>query len=389
MTAAIIILIALVALSYAGYPAWLYLLSRVRQRPVRRARVSVPVTVVIAARNEAHRIEAKLENIRQQRGHGGNMDIVVVSDGSTDQTADLVRELSRQWRQEGTGPSLRCIELSTNMGKALALNEALRTAAGDVVVFADVRQMFEPDAIACLLENFGDPAIGAVSGQLRFRLSAEAAGKPLPLGLYWRLETSVRKMQAATGSVMGATGAIYAMRRELWRPLPGNMLVDDLYTPLQVIDAGKRVVFDQRAVAWDTVSGDGREEYRRKVRTLTGVWQCLPMFRKWLREGRVGVAGRFFAHKLSRLLVPWALLLMPVLSIAHQGFYWNLFGVAQICGFLVAALVPHLPALARFGLFRTAHFFLLLNMAAGASLFHAIKGPGRHLWAPSSTRRPS
>lgn len=388
MSAAILACLAFVAFSYAGYPVWLALRARWRPRPWHRQVIRPPVTVVIAAHNEERHIRTRLENLRQQEYPLERLSIVVASDGSTDRTPVLVHELAQQWRDLGVAIDLQCIALPGREGKCMALNRAMERVNTDIVVFTDARQTFEPHAIARLMENFADSGIGAASGRLRFRQGEGESAREISLGLYWRLETFVRHRQALTGSVMGVTGAIYAMRRELFRPLPANMLVDDLYTPLNVMAAGRRVVLDDRAVAWDEPTARGGDEYRRKVRTLTGVWQCaafalgpsLPDLRLKLR---------FFAHKFSRLLVPWVLLLLLLLCLTSDQPGWRLFAVLQIAGYVAAAATPRVAVLRGSAVARAAHLFLLLNVAAGQSLIQALRGQHRQLWHRPVDRRQS
>lgn len=380
MTFWIITVSMFIVFCYAGYVAWLAVLARVRPRPWRKAVAPRSATVVISAFNEAGRIVEKLENLRRQDYPASRLEIIVVSDGSSDGTDRAVTALAKRWAEEGCETGLKCISLSENHGKAVALNLALDRVTSEFVVFSDVRQLFDKSAISYLLQSFADPDVGAVSGELRFS-SSEVGERGVPLGLYWRMETAIRKKQAETGSVMGVTGAIYAMRRELFRPLPEDMLVDDLYLPLQVIASGKRVVLDERALAWDQPPQRSQQEYRRKVRTLTGVWQCAPFLFRFASGGRPGAAARFFAHKLSRLLAPWALIALFLLCTFSGKFLWQLFAALQLGAYGLALAAAAIVPLQRIGILRTAHFFLLLNMAAAQSLFEALRGQHRQLWS--------
>jgi poly-beta-1,6-N-acetyl-D-glucosamine synthase len=371
--------LAFIVASYLLYPLWLTVRVRLLPRPWRRAPVEEAVTVVMAAHNESGRLRVRLENLLAMECGEQLREIIVVLDGCHDDSAGVLADMARQWRQ-AVGPRLTVIEQS-HAGKAVALNRAMAEVTTPLVLFADARQSFEPGVMKLLLENFADPAVGAVSGSLCF---VGDGGEPA--GLYWRLEKRIRYGQALTGSVMGVTGAIYALRTELFCPLRPDELVDDLATPLSVMAAGSRVVFDERARAWDEPSTDAGREWRRKVRTLTGVWQSLPLLWQVLRAGRVGVVLRFMAHKGSRLLVPWALLVLLLSSLLSGGL-WFWFGVVQLAGYSVAALAHNVLAVRRLPLVSTGYFFVLLNMAAAQSLWLALRGANRQLWTRSPPQR--
>ncbi|MFN3712167.1 MAG: glycosyltransferase [Alcanivoracaceae bacterium] len=369
--------IALILASYLLYPIWLRIRVRLRPRPWKQAAVTMPVTVVLSAHNEAMRLEARLGNLRSMHGAELLQEIIVVLDGCSDGSAGLLAELAGRWKRSN-GPKLTIIE-QPRAGKSMALNRAMGEVGTPIVLFADARQTFDADVITLLLENFADPSVGAVSGALCFSGSGDEAA-----GLYWQLEKSIRHCQALTGSVMGATGAIYALRRELFLPLRPDELVDDLATPLAVIAQGYRVVFDERARAWDEPSTDHHREWLRKVRTLTGVWQALPLVWRLVRSGYGGDACRFAAHKGSRLLVPWALLAL-LLSSLLAGGAWTLFGLLQLLGYLLVAVAHKVAVLRQLPLVSTGYFFVLLNLAAAKALWLAWSGGGRQVWTSLPT----
>src|SRR5207248_11746164 len=184
-------------------------------------------------------------------------------------------------------------------------------AAGDVLVFADVRQTWAPDALARLLENFADPSVGAATGNL---VIERAPGVLDGVGLYWCFEKWLRERESRFASMVGATGAISALRRELFRPIPGGTVLDDAYWPLQVALQGFRVVLDPRAIAHDRLPERTRDEFRRKVRTLSGNFQLVGRLPAALLPWRNPVWLQLVSHKLLRLLVPWLLVPLLVLS---------------------------------------------------------------------------
>jgi poly-beta-1,6-N-acetyl-D-glucosamine synthase len=209
-------------------------------------------------------------------------------------------------------------------------------------VFADARQTFARSALRALVANFSDPGVGAVSGEL-ILLDEQGREAADGVGLYWRYEKWLRAMESGIHSMMGATGAIYAIRRDLYRPLPENTILDDVMTPMSIVIRGWRAVFDPSARAFDRVASAAAVEYTRKVRTLAGNYQLLALMPALLLPWRNPVAFQFVSHKAGRLLVPYCLaaLLLSNLFLWH-GVY-PLFLAAQ-AGFYGTAMAGCLVA---------------------------------------------
>jgi biofilm PGA synthesis N-glycosyltransferase PgaC len=298
---------AVIAYAYIGYVGWLWLRAQWRPWPVRRGRVEPLVSVVMVVRNEEVVLAQKLRNLLELDYPEQNFQIVVVSDGSTDGTESILREQARN-------PQVHVMLNQLAGGKASGLNSALSVAQGDIVVFTDARQEIEAGAIRLLMENFADPEVGAVSGELM--LGDPANGETgRGMGLYWQIEKRVRELEAAAGSVVGATGALYAVRRELVVEVPAETILDDVFIPMNVARQRFRVVFDERARAWDRPDLGLHREFRRKVRTLTGNYQLLQLA-PWLLRKENPLRFEFISHKLIRLVVPFAL----VVALAASGF---------------------------------------------------------------------
>jgi len=241
----------------------------------------------------------------------------VVSDGSTDRTREAVAPYVGEARRPRGGAPVRLIELGSR-GKAVALNAGVMAARHDVLVFADARQRFARDAVRRLVANLADPTVGAVSGELVLdcEVGASASSVGESVGAYWRYEKWLRAKESAIDSMLGATGAIYAMRRSCWRPLPEGTILDDVLAPMRVVLEGRRVVFDETARAFDVTSPDAAAESRRKTRTLAGNYQVLALEPRLLVPGLNRVWVQYVSHKLGRLLVPWALVTLFVASAA-------------------------------------------------------------------------
>ena len=364
----------LVAYTYFGYPCLVALLARLRLVPIRRHSHAPSLTVVVAAHNEEGRIADRVENLLAQQYPPGRLQVLVVSDGSTDSTADCLHQLEQR------DPRVQALVFPERQGKAAALNAALERVTSELVVFADARQRFEPDALTRLAENFADPAIGSASGELMFE--GETAGVAAQVGLYWRYEKWIRRSESEFGSMLGATGAIYAIRRELWTPLPPGTLLDDFLTPMRIVLAGRRAIFDGRAVAWDRPSREARQEMRRKIRTLAGNFQALAheprLLTPWTNPA---TWFQLWSHKIFRLLVPYGLMGMAAGSLAAPGWFYTLAAVAQAAFYGLALTGWRSERKGRpigSRLAAVAWTFTALNAAAVAGLWTWLRGADSH-----------
>jgi biofilm PGA synthesis N-glycosyltransferase PgaC len=329
---------AIVAYVYVGYPALLMVWARLRPRTVidSRSTGAPAMSIVIAARNEGQRLGKRIDNLLQLE-YGGDRQIVVVSDGSTDDTLDVLARY---------GASIDIVPVEAG-GKAAALNAGVARARHEIIVFADARQVFAADALVELTAPFRDPRVGAVTGELL--LDCESPGRrlvdrrthsstglaPRPdrragadrrlmvestiadgVGLYWRYEKQIRRCESAVGSTLGATGAIYAMRRSLWIPLPVETILDDVLAPMRAVLAGYRTVFNEKARAFDRAAPDADAEITRKVRTLAGNFQILSLEPRLLLPWSNPVWFQYVSHKLGRLVIPYAMLALIASSMA-------------------------------------------------------------------------
>ncbi|HWX91967.1 MAG TPA: glycosyltransferase family 2 protein [Terriglobales bacterium] len=348
--------VALIAYTYAGYPVWLWLRSRWRPRPVQRGTIQPRVSVVMVVRNEERVLRSKLENLLALDYPQELTDLVVVSDGSTDGTEGILHEYARN-------PRVQTVLNQLSEGKASGLNDALDWVQGDIVIFTDARQKIETVAVRALLENFGDPEVGCVSGELMLG-DPDAGEQSQGMGLYWRIEKRVRELESASGSVVGATGALYGVRRELLGRIPPETLLDDVYIPMQVVHQGKRVIFETQARAWDRADQGAGREFARKVRTLSGNYQLLQLA-PWLLGGGNPIRMEFVSHKLLRLVVPFALLACLSSCVFLPGpFYRGVLALQVV--FYALSLVG--MARMKTGLFSrlgdAAYTFVVLNLAA-------------------------
>jgi len=326
----------------------------------------------MVVRNEEAVIARKLENLLTLDYPQEKLDLVVISDGSGDRTPAILADYARHSRVR---TRLRTLIKPASEGKAAGLNDAIKLATGDVLLFTDARQQIESNALRLLIENFADPDVGAASGELM--LGDPASGESgKGMGLYWRIEKKIRELESASGSVAGATGAIYCARRSLLdaRPLPEGTILDDVLLPMQIVREGFRVVFDSRARAWDApYLGKGRE-FARKVRTLSGNYQLLQLA-PWLLSSQNTIRFEFISHKLSRLASPFALMALFITSLfLPEPLYRAALG-AQLAFYalsLAALAGIKIGPLSRIA--DPARTFVILNCAAIVAFINFVTG---------------
>lgn len=358
--------IAMLAYTYAGYPAWLWLRSRYRTRPVQAGDYSPTLSIIMVVRNEAGVIEAKIRNLLALEYPSERVEIVIVSDGSTDQTNDILQSNMKTGR-------VKVIVSAESRGKAAGLNEAVAAAQGEIVVFTDARQKLEASALRVLASQFADPSVGCASGELM--LGDPDSGEVFRgMGLYWRIEKTVRELESMSGSVVGATGAIYAVRRRLVVPVPLGTILDDVYIPMHVVRQGMRVIFVPNAHAWDIADQGSDREFSRKVRTLTGNYQLVQMA-PWLLGPSNPLWFEFVSHKLMRLFAPFALAAALIATmVLPQPFYRA--ALALQIAFYALSLIA-MTKLLKGPLARiadAARTFVVLNSAAAVAFVKFVTG---------------
>lgn len=366
-----ILAILLVAYTYVGYPLVIARYARPEQRREVTNAPDFAVTIIMSAYNAAHLLPRRIENLLQQNYPAERLSIIIIDDGSTDGTDELLQ----QYRDH---PQIQLAKHESNRGKAAALNLGLAMVKTELVAFTDTRQTFAPDAIAVMAENFVEPNVGAVTGNLVFR-------KPKgvdPQGGYWDLEKSIRENESRYRSTVGVTGAVYMARRALIEDIPEHLILDDVLIPMRIVKQGYRIKFATDAIAYDDPSANLMEEYYRKVRTLAGNWQLIAEAPWLLSSAENPVFFEFVSHKFLRLLAPWAL----AISLACAWFLRDLafFYVVLMCqitlislagiGFLLYLLKLKVPILSQLA------SFAMLNVAALVGTWKFFFGQQKNLW---------
>src|SRR4051812_10196631 len=350
--------LAYVLYTYAGYPVVCLLRARLRSRPIARSPIRPRVTVLIAAYREATTIARKLESLAQQSYPAELVDVVVACDGSDDGTPEAARAAGAAHLPL----RVQVLVLPERRGKPPALNAAALAARGEVLLLTDARQPLSPNAIEALVEDLGDPDVGVAGGEL-------VLGGDAPAGAYWKYEALIRKWEGRAGSTVGVSGALYAIRRSLWEPMPDETILDDVLQPMRARLAGRRVVFEPAAKAFDTAA-ESKREFQRKVRTLSGNFQLLVLL-----PGILSPLGNpswfdFVSHKLCRLFVPYALIAALVASAFLPRPLSLVLLAAQLGGYGLAGARALGLALPLSGLAET---FVVLNAAAVVGLWRFVR----------------
>jgi len=352
-----------VAYTFVGYPIVIGVLSRLLGRRTNKGDDQPPVSVVLVAYNESARIRERLENLLATDYPSDQLQIVVVTDGSSDDTPDIVRSFQDR--------GVKLVAREERSGKAACLNAGLPEATGDIVVLCDARQKFALETIPNLVANFADERVGVVSGELFIENSTSSVGGGVDI--YWKLEKFIRESEARLSSVIGATGAVYAIRRKLFQPIPADTLLDDVVIPMQIATQGHRVGFDPSAPAFDPQTTDPAREKRRKLRTLAGNYQMLFRYPGWLMPWRTGLWWQLLSHKYSRIFAPFFMLAMFVANavLCRQPIYDHLFHAH--CAFYALAILGAILPL-RTKLLSIPAGFVFLNLMALGGLWNYLRG---------------
>ncbi len=314
----------------AGYPLLLAMYARLFPRPIHKQAVQRRVSIVIPVRNGARWIEAKIQSLLASDYPAELIDILIVSDGSTDATNDLVERYHDS--------RVRLLALPAG-GKAVAVTRALENASAEIIVLTDVRQEFDRQALSKLVACFADPAVGVVTGELIIRGGSSL--EEYNTGLYWRYEKWIRRNLNRIDAMLGATGSIYAIRRELAAPIPAEILLDDVYLPFTAVFRGFRIYFEDDAKAYDLPTSL-HSEFWRKVRTQAGVYQILFRFPALLWPGNRRFV-HFLSHKLGRLVLPFAMLAVAASCFGLPQPWRTLAIAGQVMFYGLALIDPKIP----------------------------------------------
>lgn len=364
---------------YFGYPALIWLLARVRPRPVRRAPVTPSMTIIVPLYNEERVVEQKIRNSLALEYPRERLEVIFVSDGCTDATEEICRR-----HEDGM---VRLLALPRG-GKAAALNAAAAAARGEILVLTDANVDLAPDALRVLAQSFADPEVGGASGKKKYFVRTGTDTTEQGENLYWRYDQWQKELESAIGSIFAADGTLYAVRRSLYVPIADPAQADDIAISTRVVLQGSRLVFDPAAIAWEEAPAEGAAEFRRKVRvTNHSVRALLNLGSALWTSGFYSV--ELLSHKLFRHLVPFFLvpLLLATMWLARES---QLFRVAlglQLAFYLLAAagaLLRHRRSGAH-KVFSVPYYFCLVNAAAFFGVISIARGSRVRAWSPRGT----
>lgn len=356
--------------SYGIFPALLAVFSRLAERPVKRAPHEPFVSILVPAYNESAWIEAKIRNVAALDYPADRYELVIASDGSKDKTAELAL-------CHADGKRVRVLDYKENRGKVGVLNAAVPECKGEIILFSDASAMLNHEALRVLMENFADPEVGGVCGAYRV-VNPDKADIGAQEDLYWKYETALKLMESKIDSILGGHGQIHALRKPLYSFPPRGTVNDDFVIPMRVVSQGYREVYDPRAVAVEEareMSGFGR-----RVRIMAGNIQQLAEAGNLLRAGRWVPLFCFISHKVTRLMVPFAMIGALVLNVwlANQAPLYAVLLVLQLAFYLLVLLGAFVRLHPK--ILRLPYYFCMVNAAIFAGIYHAIQGRRRMAW---------
>jgi cellulose synthase/poly-beta-1,6-N-acetylglucosamine synthase-like glycosyltransferase len=367
--------LALALHPFTTYPLSLRLLLRWVRAPLNLVplKSGLRVAVCVCAYNEEQVIRARLENILSLRATEPDLDILVYVDGASDRTSEFVRSF---------GDSITAVISSERLGKTHGMNSLIALTQADIIVFSDANVTFAPDAVDRLTAVFSDETVGCVCGHLRYAKGDNAVAETG--SLYWRLEESIKAMESATGSVMGADGSIFAVRRHLHRPPPAH-LIDDMYLSLSILCNGARIVRAHDAIAYESAVSTSQEEFRRKMRIAC---QSFNVHRAlWPRLLHLDTLNiyKYVSHKLLRWLCAYSMaasgiLFLAALAVARA---WPVVLVTLGFGIVGATIIWFAPR----GIAATLREVILAIIATALGVLQSLRGEQFQTWTPPASAR--
>jgi cellulose synthase/poly-beta-1,6-N-acetylglucosamine synthase-like glycosyltransferase len=369
---------------YVGYPFLLWLLTRWRSRKLVQEDATPTVTLLISAFNEEAAIGKKLENSLALDYPTDKLEITVISDASTDRTDAIVESF--------VGRGVRLLRMPVRGGKTVGLNASLQIAEGEIVLFSDANILYQPDVVRRLVRNFADPTVGCVTGNSCYAANSNSPAHNQESN-YWQYEQTIRAWESQLGSTVGGDGAIFAVRRELYKPLAADA-INDLVIPLQIVAQGYRAIFEAAAIGFEPSAGDFAGEFRRKRRIVNRSWRGVWSVPEVLDPSVVGVfAWQVWSHKLLRWLV------LPMVLVAAAGCFLaypaGLIYRLGALGFVASVIIAVMGSLVKDSLGQLARlaqgvfYFYMVNLAAFLGILMAMFGSVQVMWTPERSENSS
>jgi cellulose synthase/poly-beta-1,6-N-acetylglucosamine synthase-like glycosyltransferase len=358
------IFVIALAYTYFGYPVIMVLLSHSKsRRSFSKENLSLPqVSLIIAAHNEEKVIGQKIKNSLNLDYPEDLLSIVIVSDGSTDRTNEIVNEFVSDSR-------FKFLYYHRRRGKAHALNLGVANSESEIIVFSDANIWYEPDSLKMLVRNFSDPSVGCVCGKVLLEKPKESK-EPIGEGAYMKYERFIHQNESRFNTMIGTDGAMYAIRRELFKPLPEDAIVDDFIIAMRVLEKKYRIVYEPKAIGYEEAASSVGQEFKRKVRMISGGFQAIGVLKKVLSPlNHPTVFFQFMSHKLFRWLTPIFMLMLFFTNILlFYGVTYRVTLAGQIVFYSLALFALFLKPLRRKALFYFPYYFCSLNLAASVGL---------------------
>ena len=361
---------------YLGYPFCAFLLSKILRRSVQKDDIRPKVSILIAAYNEESCIANTIQNKLLLDYPKELLEIIVISDGSTDRTDELVNDFSEH--------GVLLIRQEPRAGKTAALNQGINHATGDILIFSDANSIYAPDTVSHLVSCFADESVGYVTGKMIY-VNPNGTMVGDGCSAYMRYENRLRAYETAIGSVVGVDGGVDAMRRELYTPLNPDQL-PDFVQPLKVIEKGYRVVYEPKALLQEEVSKDESGEYRMRVRVaLRALWAMSDM--KALLFGKAGhlMAWQIWSHKALRYFCFfWFILLFSSnILIIDKGSVYFAFLILQVIGYLLLFITTQISQIGESNkILKILKYFIIINVASAHAFFKFVHRKKQILWIP-------
>jgi len=344
--------------------------SAISKKPIGSGPCEPRVCLLIAANDEAAVIARKLRNSIALDYPSNRLQIVVASDGSQDGTDGIVR---------GYAPRVQLLAHHPRRGKIAAINDAMRSIDAEIVVLSDANTFLRPDAVRKLVRNFADPEVGAVSGDVV--LTGERAALGASEDLYYRYERHLQRLESEIGSLVGVDGALYAVRAPLFVPPPPDTILDDMAIPMAILRSGYRVVFEPEALAEEAGSGSASEEFWRKVRVVAGAVQFLVRPDSGAPLSRAQALFTLISHKALRWMSPafaGVAFIASARLAASSAFFSSVLILELVV--LLLGVAGCVPAARRLRFIALAHYFCLVQTAAGVGFARGLAGRQPVVW---------
>lgn len=365
------------------YPIFLYILSLLYKKPIDKNYSFKPrISILIAAYNEESGIEAKLENLLSIHYPEDLIEIIIVSDGSTDKTDSILERYSEQYKR------IKSFTQEKNQGKTIAMNRAVKESSSELLIFTDADNMLVENAMEELVSNFNDPNIGCVCGTISF-YSDEESGTADTGGFYWKYNNLMRRLESITGSTMGANGALFGVRRNIFRSLE-HYLIDDFSTSMNAIFNSYRLIIEPKAVARSKHTTNIEDENRRRIRIANRVCNAIIYFRKELLAMSFLNKFKFMFHKLLRYSALFFMILSLITNIAlyNESYIYALLLIFQgifYSAVLIGYLLNHLGLNPK--IFFIPYYFTIMNYHQFRGALRALLGKKQATWNTVNSSR--